>query len=61
MANFIGVNQGQNEYQVVVGTITNNTDFEIQINTTNIPSKEDALLAIEKTKQFIIRSTYPLL
>lgn len=60
MANFIGINQGQNEYQAVAATSTNSTDVEIQVNTTNVTSKEDLLLAIEKLENFIIRSTYPL-
>lgn len=57
--NFYGINLGQNEYQAVVNTVTNSTDVEINVNNTNVTSKEDLLLSIEKLRNFIIRNTWP--
>ena len=52
---YIGINQGQNEYQAVVGTSTNSTDIEININGANVPDRQSVLIAMEKLEQYILR------
>lgn len=52
---YIGINQGQNEYQAVVGTSTNSTDIEININGANVPDRQSVLTAMEKLEQYILR------
>lgn len=57
MANiFIGLNRGQNEFDIAEGASTNSVDIELNIDDTNSPTKEDILLAIEKLKNHVIKS-----
>jgi hypothetical protein len=58
--NFYGVNVADNEYQATSGTSTTSKDVEINVNTTNVTSREAILLAVEKLWNFILRSNYPL-
>lgn len=58
--NFYGVNVADNEYQAASGTSTTGKDVEINVNTTNVTSREAILLAVEKLWNFILRSNYPL-
>jgi hypothetical protein len=58
--NFYGVNVADNEYQAASGTSTTSKDVEINVNTTNVTSREAILLAVEKLWNFILRSNYPL-
>jgi hypothetical protein len=55
---FYGINQGQNEYQAVVGTSTNSTDIEVNVNGANVPDKQSVLLALEKLEEYIMRLNY---
>ena len=59
MANaYYGINQGQSTYQAVVGSSTNSTDVEINVNLANVPAKEDLILALERLTDFIVRTNY---
>lgn len=58
-AQYIGINNGDNEYAVASGSSTTSKDVEIVIaDVTKLTSKEELLLAIEKLENFIIRSAY---
>ncbi len=39
---------------VQVGTVTNATDIEVHVNTTNAPTKEDVIKALDAIKFFIL-------
>lgn len=61
MANsFYGVNVGDNEYQAASGASTTSKDVEVNVNTTNVTSREAVLNALEKLRNFILRSSWPL-
>jgi hypothetical protein len=56
---FYSINNGQNEYQATVAAVTASKDVEIVVNsTTNIPTREELLLAVEKLTNFIVRQPY---
>jgi hypothetical protein len=57
MAQYFGINVGQNEYQATTSTTTTGADVEVVVNnpTTDVPSVEDLLLALEKLENFILR------
>jgi hypothetical protein len=58
---YYGVNQSDSEYAAVSSTSgTTSKDVEIVVNTTNVASREAALLSIEKLWNFIMRSNWPL-
>lgn len=57
--NYLGVNFGQNEYQAVVNTVTNSTDIEIRVNTTNAPARADFCALLDSICNWIIRNTFP--
>jgi hypothetical protein len=52
---FYGINKGQNEYQAVVGTSTNSVDIELNVNGTNVTTKQDIVNALKKLKNYILR------
>jgi len=56
---YYGLNKGQRQENVVVGTSTNSTDIEITINGTNVTSQQDALNAIENIENFIAQYKFP--
>ena len=57
MAHFFGINEGDNEYEATDGTATTGKDVEVVINTTgNVPAVEDALLALDKLRNYILRT-----
>jgi hypothetical protein len=59
--NYYGINQGDNEYAAASSTSSSTSkDVEIVVNTSNVPSREDVFLAIEKLGNFIQRSNWPL-
>lgn len=61
MTYYYGVNKGQSEYGAATSTSsTTSRDVEIVVNNTNITSREDLLLAIEKLENVILRSKFPL-
>lgn len=61
MTVYFGINQGDNEYEAVSSTSsTTSKDVEIVVNDTNVTSREDLLLAIEKLENFVLRSNWPL-
>lgn len=62
MANyFYGANQGQGEFDAVVGTSTNSTDVELFVNgTTTGIGKEQVELAIEFIRGFLLQNAWPL-
>lgn len=61
MAYYFGINNGDNEYAAASSTSsTTSKDVEIVVNQTNVPSRQELLLAIEKLENFIVRSNWPL-
>lgn len=61
MAYYYGINQGDNEYAAASSTTaTTSKDVEVVVNNTNVPSREDLLLALEKLENFILRQNWPL-
>lgn len=61
MTYYYGVNNGDNEYAATSSTSsTTSKDVEIVVNNTNITSRQDLLLAVEKLVNFILRQQFPL-
>ncbi len=61
MTYYYGVNNGDNEYAATSSTSSSTSkDVEIVVNNTNITSRQDLLLAVEKLVNFIIRQQFPL-
>lgn len=59
-----GVNRGQTEFNVVVGTSDPSTDFEVSVSTTNVDPDASAgrlelLQALEMMKNQIIKGNWP--
>lgn len=61
MTYYYGVNNGDNEYAATSSTTsTTSKDVEIVVNNTNITSRQDLLIAVEKLVNFILRQQFPL-
>lgn len=61
MTYYYGVNNGDNEYAAASSTSASTSkDVEIVVNNTNITSRQDLLIAVEKLVNFIIRQQFPL-
>ena len=60
-SNFLGINRGQlqNPGNVVTGTSTQATDFELRIDTGKSSTKQDTILAVEAILNFIISDYIP--
>lgn len=59
MANiYYGINNGQNEYQVLVQGSPPASDVFLTVNDVTIPTREELLLAVEKLRNQILRSPY---
>jgi hypothetical protein len=59
--NYYGINLGDNEYAAASSTSgTTSKDVEIVVNATNVTTKNDILLSLEKLVNFILRSNNPL-
>lgn len=53
---YIGINNGDNEYNAASGSSTTSKDVEIVIaDTTKVPSVEELMLALEKLENYILR------
>lgn len=61
MTYYYGVNNGDNEYAAASSTSASTSkDVEIVVNNTNITSRQDLLVAVEKLVNFILRQQFPL-
>lgn len=61
MTYYFGINNGDNEYAAASSSAsTTSKEVEIVVNNTNVPTREELLLAIEKLENFILRSNWPL-
>jgi len=58
-SNYYGLNKGQNQTQVVVGTSTGSTDVELRVDMAKISSREDALVVLENIRNAFIQATFP--
>lgn len=59
-SNFLGINRGQiQEGQVLTGSSTQSTDFELRIDTGKGSTKQDVILAVENILKFIISNYIP--
>jgi hypothetical protein len=56
---FIGLNRGQTLKDVVTGTSTQSTDFELRIDTGKSSTKLDTQLAMDILHQYIISNGLP--
>lgn len=59
-----GVNRGQTEFSVVVGTSDPSTDFEVSVSTTNVDTDAGAgrlelIQALEMMKNQIMKGNWP--
>lgn len=53
---FIGINNGDNEYQVTSQATTTGKDVEVAINVTaNVPSVQELEIALIKLENYILR------
>lgn len=60
MANYYyGINKGQRQEDVVVGTSTNSTGMELFITGTSFLTREEALTALENIENFLLQNIYP--
>ena len=50
---YYGLNEGQNEQDIVYSSSTNSTDMEFRVNLANVSDKGDALLALQKIYNYI--------
>ena len=61
MTYYIGINNGDSEYSAASSTSsTTSKDVEIVVNNTNIPTRQELMVALEKLENFILRQQYPL-
>lgn len=56
---YYALNIGQNQDSAVVASSTNSKDVEIAINEANVVNREDALVAIENLRNFILTQPWP--
>ena len=61
MANYYGINKGDNEYAAASSTsATTSKDVEIVVNTTNVTTRQELLNSLVNLQNFILRSNWPL-
>lgn len=57
---FFGIKRGQTTYDVTRDSSAQaGKDFEFEVDLANTPSREDAVLAMEKIQDAIIRGPWP--
>lgn len=61
MTYYFGVNGSDNEYAAASSTSsTTGKDVEVVVNNTNVTSRQQLLISLEKLINFIVRSNWPL-
>lgn len=59
-SNFLGINRGQFKVgDVLTGTSSQSTDFELRIDTGKSSTKEDVILAMREIEKFILGNWIP--
>lgn len=56
---FYGLDAGQKIQDVVVASATNSTDVEVNVDLTNVTSKQQLLLALDNIKSAIVNDNFP--
>jgi hypothetical protein len=56
---FWGVNRGQGTYDVVVDSSTQSTDFELEVDLANSPTRDEAIKAVTQILDKVLRGPWP--
>jgi NACalpha-BTF3-like transcription factor len=59
VAYYYGINKGTDESTATVATSTTSKDVEIVVNSTNVTTRNDLLMALEKLENAVLKLNWP--